>query len=90
MAITTKKALKEAVRVLPDIVVKKTEWQEYRVTLRQTAITRLFGLETQDDIREKAEALAYYAADPAEAFDNALGLQEWATALDILNKGKSA
>lgn len=54
----------------PGIVIRKAEGGEYRVTFTQAALTAAFPEMTRAELIEKAEALACYESDIAEAYES--------------------
>lgn len=73
----TDKALREALRPFPSITVRKTDANEYRVTLTLDALRTIMPEATRPKMIEKQEAIAAYCGDQEEAFANAMATLSW-------------
>lgn len=69
-AISLKAAREMLAAHAPGITIRKADCGEYRVTFTQAAIAAAFPEMTRAELIEKAEALACYESDIAEAYES--------------------
>ena len=69
-AISLKAAREMLAARAPGITIRKAEGGEYRVTFTQAALAAAFPEMTRAELIEKAEALACYESDIAEAYES--------------------
>lgn len=93
-AISLKAAREMLAAHAPGIVIRKTDCGEYRVTFAQAAIAAAFPEMSRAELIEKAEALACYESDIAEAYESGkamyrVGLARPAEAAPVLEIEKT-